>query len=199
MKITFPRPSLAVPLLLFALTSCSVGIGSTPQSESTSLPVRIAYADLASGVTSVSELVTQSQLAVLATARTARQEPNKVDPTIVATIQSFTIDNLVWGKNPGDKIEVRFTGGVVNDSIDGPYLLQLDGQPQFKEGQQYFLVLLGPSADGTYMVLGGPQGRYEVTDDRLHAVKGTEADPVIAFLDGAKCSTTIQELARMAP
>jgi hypothetical protein len=154
-------------------------------------------ADLASGAASVEELAAWSQLAVLGTARTARQEPNQVDPTIVSTVQSFTVDQLVWGTAPRDTVEVRFTGGVVRDEVPDPYLLQLEGQPQFDAGHQYFLVLLGPSPDGTYMVLGGPQGRYEVTDGRLVAVPGTYADPVVASLNGTEFEAAAQELTGM--
>ncbi|MDR1078197.1 MAG: hypothetical protein LBL55_06000 [Propionibacteriaceae bacterium] len=196
MKVKSLRISLVIPLLLLA-SSCSAGTGSSDQSAATALPVRIARADLASGGTSVEELATQSQLAVLGTARTARQEPNKVDPAIVSTVQSFTVDKIVWGTITRDAIEVRFTGGVVRDDVAGSYLLQLEGQPQFDDGHQYFLVLLGPSPDGTYMVFGGPQGRYEVTDGRLVAVEGTADDLVIASLDGAKFDAVAQELASL--
>ncbi|MDR1386133.1 MAG: hypothetical protein LBJ44_00790 [Propionibacteriaceae bacterium] len=191
--------SLVVTIVLLGLAGCGASSGQFEQPASTPLPVRVAYADLASGATSVEELATQSQLAILATAGGANQEPNKVDPTIVATIQSFSTDKVVWGKDPGRYFEVKFTGGVVSDDLDRPYILQLDGQPQFNEGQQYFLILLGPSPDGTYMVLGGPQGRYEVIDGRLRAVKGTEADPVIARLDGAEFNAVTQELTHLIP
>jgi hypothetical protein len=155
-------------------------------------------ADLVSGVTSLEELVTVSQIGVIATAQTSKQEPNAVDPTIVATIQSFTIDEIVWGKISQSSLEVKFTGGVV-DRHDGRYLLQLEGQPQFRKGNQYFLVLLGPSPDGTYMLLGGPQGRYDVVNGRLFAVEGTEVtDSVIASLNGAELRAVTKELATIA-
>jgi len=194
MKHTLLRTSSVVTLLLLALAGC----GAPGPTTTDSLPVHVVYADLASGVTSLDELATVGQLAVLATAKDSTQEANPADPTLVATIQSFTIDKPIWGTAAGDVVKVKFTGGVVDDKAAGRYMLQVDGQPQFKQGQQYFLVLLGPSPDGTYMVLGGPQGRYDIAAGRLAAVPGTQADPVIAALDGREAETATQDLARRA-
>ena len=193
----FLHITVAVPLILLVFAGCNVSGDSPGQSESSSLPVHIVRADLASGVLSVEGLAEHGQLAVLATAQSSRQESNTVDPAIVATIQLFTVDEVVWGEVSETSIEVEFTGGIVNDAAEGPYLLELEGQPQFSEQQQYFLVLLGANPDGTYMLLGGPQGRYEVIDGRLHGVKGVD-DPVVSSLDGTQFRTTAQELARVA-
>jgi len=120
-----------------------------------------------------------------------------VDPTIVATIQSFTINELAWGETAGKSVEVKFTGGVVNDTERGPYMLQVEGQPQFTKNHKYFLVLLGPSPDGTYMVLGGPQGRNEVFQGRLQGVDGVD-DPVVSALDGSDYTTAVRDLQDLA-
>lgn len=86
MKIMLMRVSATIPLLLAALVGCGASGDQPDQSVSDSLPVQVVQEDLASGVTSVEGLAQHGQLAVLATARTSRQEPNEVDPTIVATI-----------------------------------------------------------------------------------------------------------------
>ena len=79
-----------------------------------------------------------------------------------------------------------------------PYVLELEGQPQFESGQEYVLALLGPSEDGTYMILGGPQGRFRAVGGMLHAeAAASKTDPVIQALKGQGVTTALTQLAKL--
>lgn len=190
------RISLAAPMITIALTACGANTDQDAARSQTpaGAPTRVVHADLASGAGSIDDLATKGQLAVIATAGRSTQTPNSTDPTAVSTTQEFAVRRLVWGAEKASAIRVSFTGGIVAQGKGAPYELQVDGQPPFETGHDYLLILLGPAPDGTYMVLGGPQGRYEVAGDTVRAVEGTAGDPVISRLDGTSLSATLEHL-----
>lgn len=192
MKKTRYFTVVAASLALLGVTACTQ-VGAVPQPV---VPVHVTSADLSSGVASVEELREVGQVGVIATATTSIQIPEPVDPEIVYTKQTFEINRTLWGSNLDTHLDVTFTGGTV-DGESGSYLLQLEGQPQFESGRQYLLVLLGPAEDGTYMVLGGAQGRYEVVNGQLRGAR-TE-DNVVSTLNGRAVDAAVEGLRAAAP
>jgi hypothetical protein len=170
--------TLAVAATLIVGSSLVRGGGAAGSDDGApKLAVRIADAELASGASSLSELGAKADVAVIATAGGSRQEAEKADPSIVTTYQSFTVDQNLWGNTTkGNVVEVAFTGGKVDPVSGDPYMLELEGQPQFEVGSQYVLTLLGPTPSGDYLVLGGSQGRYLVSNGQLQAVAGTAVE-----------------------
>ncbi|MBM9460257.1 hypothetical protein JK386_10110 [Nocardioides sp. zg-536] len=199
MRTRITRCWIAAPALLLGFSACGVDTQAptADRESSPEVPVRIAQASLASGVSTVTELVSTAQATVLATAGESVEEPLAMDPTIVMTTQEFTVDKALSGLAGEKAVKVKFTGGLVTAGTKEPYRLQLEGQPPFEKGHQYFLALLGPGEDGTYGVLGGAQGRYEVADGVLHAVAGTDEDAVVSLIDGTKVPDTTRELAAL--
>lgn len=159
------------------------------------LPVRTAQADLASGARSLAELVRVSNGVVRAKAGGSIQTTDPQDARLVYTHQRFEVLRVYRGSiGPGEQITAFFTGGRVDEGAS-PYMLQLEGQPQFDRGAEYLLFLLGPRGDGEYFVVGGSQGRYQVVDERLLAVRGTaEAGSVQASLDGLTVAEAMRAL-----
>ena len=165
------------------------------------LPVRIADAELTTSAVNLLDLVTNASAAVLATANTSTQDANAVDPSLVMTHQTFTVNASLWGSlGTGDSFQVAFTGGVVDLPDQDPYLLELDGQPQFNEGSQYLLLLTDTTPSGEYFVFGGSQGRYELVDGLLQAVPGAAEDGSIELqLDGLSLSAVEDLLQSLRP
>lgn len=173
--------ALATALLAYLTGASSRTAGS---GVDVSIPVRVVAADLSSGAQSVSEFGRFADLGLVATAAAAEEVPNAVDPTIVATRQTFRVEQVLWGETPGRDVVVVYTGGVVREGAGTPYRLQLEDQPPFVTGDIYVLGLIGPSTDGSYMILGGPQGRYRVLNGTLRTESATFDDPIIRRFQG---------------
>lgn len=71
----------------------------------------------------------------------------------------------VYGCELGDNISIYMTGGH-----DENRKLEIEDDPLLESGQE-FLVFLQHNQDGTYTILGGPQGRLEYKDKRLNSMQ----------------------------
>lgn len=154
------------------------------QAKPAALPTRIASAELNSGAENVRELASSANLAVLAKAGAATTTTDPQDDELPYTHQDFEVLDTYLGMPADGPIKVFMTGGRVDPADGEPYMLQLEGQPQFQKGQTYVLILLGPTLEGEYHVLGGTQGRYVVAGSKLRAVDGFEGGTVQRALQG---------------
>jgi hypothetical protein len=196
------RGAVAVLLLgCLVATGCSQSPEATRATASTpsAVPTRVAEAELSSGTTSLPALARTASALVLARAGASTASENAVDPAIITTTQEFSVVSPIWGNLSLDEsFKVKFTGGLVTAGEGAPYVLELEGQPQFESGQEYVLALLGPSEDGTYMILGGPQGRFRAVGGMLHAeAAASKTDPVIQALKGQGVTTALTQLAKL--
>jgi len=141
--------------------------------------------DWSKGYANLRELTADSDLIVFATV----QESTTNEGQIVSTIFTMKIDTLLWGEPLDATFRVYMTGGK---NADGS-LTQVAGDPLMKEGEEY-LLFCQENKDGTYTVLGGPQGRFRYRDGTLTAIyqpdksltvpRNTDADSVSAQIIG---------------
>ena len=127
------------------------------------------------------ELTLDSELIAFATV----QESTPTEGRIISTLFTMKIDTLLWGEPLDATFTVYMTGGK---NADGS-LTQVSGDPLMKEGEQY-LLFCRENQDGTYTVLGGPQGRFRYWEGTLTAIyqpdksltvkRGSDADTVSA-------------------
>jgi hypothetical protein len=84
----------------------------------------------------------------------------------IETPVTFTVEQVL--KGPADltnsTIVVRHMGGQVGDA-----LYAMEGEPVSTQGGSY-LLFLEQGSDGLYSIVGGPAGRYEVTNQTLRAL-----------------------------
>lgn len=172
-------------VVALAVSGCAPATENAEGRLSAPLETRTASADLATGAVDLDSMLAEDIEVVRATAGASTHSANKTDPTVPETHQEFTTLEAVRGEAP-DKFTVELTGGEAADD-HGKYVLELEGQPQFKEGSEYLLVLFGPLENGEYWTFGGAQGRYDVVDGVVRATEGSaDSDPIIAKLDGLK-------------
>ena len=132
------------------------------------------------------ELTMDSELIVFATVQNST--PGKESP-IPSTLFTMKINTLLWGEPLDATFEIYMTGGK---NADGT-LTQVADDPLMKEGEQY-LLFCRENTDGSYTVLGGPQGRFRYREGKLTAIyqpdksltvkQGSDADTVSAQIIG---------------
>ncbi len=133
------------------------------------------------------------------------------------TISTIMVDDIVKTKakavavgegaiTPGSTIEIQDLGGLMSDGcVAAP-----EGKPLLRKGEDVvlFATLSGtvmgmkPGKGGRYSVVGGIQGRFTVTDGKVHALAaalstdigfhGLEGRPVDEFIEDLKASMTLE-------
>lgn len=155
------------PLLVGAalLTSC----GSDTEPTAAEMPVVAAEADYLEPA-SIEDLARRGTLVVRAVAgeteaTTAGLSPDKPLPV---TVNDMRVTKVIYGDAPPE-LRVAISGGQVTGHDGKPYLLEFPVEPQFRQGEEYLLVLHARPLDpSTYLVVGPAQGRYRViAEDRL--------------------------------
>ena len=142
--------------------------------------------DWSKGYATLRELTLDSELIAIATVQESTPGQEGAFPSTLFTMK---IDTLLWGEPLDAAITVYMTGGTLADGA----LLQVTGDPLMKAGEQY-LVFCQENRDGTYTVLGGPQGRFRCLDGKLTALyqpdksltipRDSDADTVSAQIIG---------------
>ena len=119
------------------------------------------HVDWSKGYANLRELTLDSELIAFVTV----QESAPTVGQIPSTVFTVKIDTLLWGEPLDATFDIYMTGGK---NADGS-LTQVAGDPLMKEGEQY-LVFCQENKDGTYTVLGGPQGRFRYREGTLTAI-----------------------------
>ena len=142
----------------------------------------------------IRELTLDSDLIVIASVTGSKAASASEIP---ATLFTMKIDTLLWGEPLSDTFEIYMTGGT--DAAGD--LIQVSGDPLMEAGQMY-LVFCQENRDGSFTVLGGPQGRFRYQDGGLTAVyqpdnslimpRGSDADTISAQIIG--CLTTTPDI-----
>ena len=90
---------------------------------------------------------------------------------------SFRIESVLHGAASQSAIVIHQTGGVV-----GGRTVEFMDDPLMQTGDQYVL-FLREARPGLYYVLGGPQGRFVVLDERVSSLSDIYPDRGIFDLD----------------
>ena len=119
-------------------------------------------ADWAAGYGTPLEASTHSDLAVVGIIGAHRTEFDQLAPNLPTTLYQVTVQLTVRGASP-KTIIVTQTGGLINGTM-----YHVDGDPMMQTGERSLLFLkhvVGGPYDGSYFVIGGPTGRYDVQSD----------------------------------
>lgn len=110
---------------------------------------------------SLRELTADSELIAIVTVqeRTAGKED-----ALPSTLFTVKIHTLLWGAPLTDTFTVAMTGGE-KDGV----LIQVTDDP-LMEKEEMYLLFCTENTDGTFRVLGGPQGRFRYQDGSLTPV-----------------------------
>jgi hypothetical protein len=119
------------------------------------------------------------------------------EPGLPTTQFPVQITTVIQGRAPTtNQITLTQLGGPVSVPTypHGPALkriLEVGHDPLLKPGDT-FVLFLGLASDGTYYLVGGPQGRYVVTNDMVHPV--APYSPSAKGHDGESLQSFIREL-----
>lgn len=87
--------------------------------------------------------------------------------SIPATVYRAEVIDGILGCKKEDEIQVYMTGGEKDGVV-----YEVETDPLMKQGQE-FLIFAQHNEDGTYTVLGGPQGRMLYENGKLNSLKNT--------------------------
>lgn len=127
------------------------------------------------GYADVEELTAHSDLIALIKVNGLSET---INGSIPASIFEVNVTDGVLGCTIGDVISVYMTGGKTGNQI-----FEVKSDPLMKKGQE-FLIFAQKNQDGTYTVLGGPQGRLVYANGLLNSLKNTDL-PYINTLNNA--------------
>ena len=115
-----------------------------------------------------------------------------VERNIPSTVFSAKVLKPIYNTKKGKEIQLYMTGGRVDGRI-----AEEPGNPLMNSGEQY-LLFCRKNTDGTYTVLGGPQGRFVYEDGKLSSMDVAlglgEYAGIQATLDHAKSQSVIKEI-----
>lgn len=80
-----------------------------------------------------------------------------------STFESKIIEPI-HGCEKGDLIHIYMTGAIIDDTK-----FEIKGYPLLEKGEE-FLIFTSKNDDGTYTMLGGPQGRLVYQDGKLNSL-----------------------------
>jgi len=195
-------------LVIIALTACVVayyiwdGSAHTPQRQSDSTDYVVGEASWPVYYESIGRLVDDADLVlmgtvtgVVGTSEEVGEPMGDAIPLIVSTHYSISV-NQIFRRSiaSADEIIVTQTGGSAGDRI-----YETADDPLFAVGDTYLMFVREGGVDSIYdnqfVVLGGPQGRMVVEDDKVWSLSEVYADRQIVDLGIA--GTTIDEIERL--
>lgn len=117
------------------------------------------------GYANVEELTEHSDL--IALVKVDKLAEN-IEGKVPASIYNVTVIDGILGCKKDEVIPVYMTGGK-----NGNQTFEIKSDPLMKKRQQ-FLIFAQKNQDGTYTILGGPQGRLVYSKGMLNSLKNTE-------------------------
>ena len=117
------------------------------------------------GYADVEDLTGHSDLIALVKVNKLSQN---IEGRVPASIYDVTVMDGILGCNQDDVISVYMTGGK-----SGNQIFEIKSDPLMEKGQE-FLIFAQKNQDGTYTILGGPQGRLVYSNGMLNSLKNTD-------------------------
>lgn len=179
MTIRFKRSIIATALVL-PLVAGAIALASSPSSTTAPQPEQQRYAPVwHHNPTSVEEAIDLGSVVVRATVVKVQRageivvpapaEPGGVDRIATETVMLRTRE-VFKGSVPATFVVFR-TGGPG---------ITVEGDPAYRVGQQYVLVLSSQRPDGRW-VLVSPEGRYQIRSGKVYAISD---QPGVAKVNG---------------
>lgn len=203
-----PASIFSVMVLMFLSISCGSNVSPSASvdrsiEENTALPetglpeeqVLRMTASWAMGYSSIGDLAGAADVIALGSMggipQTADINVNSQDQGIPLSGYSFEVEQVLKGPiSAGSFITIVQTGGKI-----GATVFEFTDDPLFIAGQAY-LLFLRRVADGSFGVLGGPAGRFVVTDDLVSSLSSVYPNRNISDLsiDQADLTTFSDEV-----
>lgn len=144
-------------LVLLLLVVATVLLGCDRQEASQ--PVGYISASWSKGYANLEELTQDSDLIAIISVKGIAEE--RLNKDLPSTIFTARVEKAISQSKTEKEILIYMTGGPK----DGKQVQIID-DPLMKAGETY-LVFCQKNADGTYTVLGGPQGRFVYKDGTI--------------------------------
>lgn len=88
-----------------------------------------------------------------------------IAPELMSTIFTAKVEELIYGSNEKE-IDIFMTGGIDHEQ---KRILEIHDDPLMNIGDE-FMVFAQKNEDGTYTILGGPQGRFVIDNDCVYSL-----------------------------
>lgn len=111
----------------------------------------------------VQELAQSSELIALAKITGVKETKQKLGD-VPYTIYSAKVKQAIYGTEDGNTFDIYMTGGETKNEI-----MEIKDDPLPEKGDEV-LVFCKKNEDGTYRILGGPQGRLVYEDGKLNSL-----------------------------
>jgi hypothetical protein len=105
----------------------------------------------------------------------ANFDPNGIELPDVYTKFTIKIKDVLKGSHTEDTIIVTQRGGTYNEAT-----FRVKDDPLMTKGDEVVLYLAYSPLTESYMIIGGPQGRYQIQDGKLYHI--SELDKSIGFV-----------------
>lgn len=148
---------LCLSLVMLISAACSnqkAGYGAYADYERVGMSASWTY-----NYASVKELAEACDLAAYVSIKDRRLDSSS---EIVFTIYTAEIRESLYGEEK-DEIKIIMTGGIVEDEKK---IYEISDDPLMKAGDEYF-IFAKKNESGTYTVLSGSQGRFEIVDGKV--------------------------------
>ncbi len=154
--------ALSLAILLLASTACSKPKEATNDSEyeKVSLSANWAY-----NYGSVKELAEACDIAAYVKIKDLKFDDSYSSYGVKLTVYTAEICESLYGKEKGE-IQIVMTGGI-DESEKKIY--EIADDPLMKKNDEFF-IFARQNEDGTYTVLSGSQGRFEIVDNKVSSL-----------------------------
>lgn len=145
--------------LSLLMTGCS-GKTATDKYEKV-----IMHASWSYGYGSIEEMAKTGDIVAIVKITGTESRP---DSGINFTNYTADVKQLIRG-NDEKEIKIHMTGGIDEEQ---KVIYELGDDPLMQIGDE-FLIFARKNQDGTYTILSGPQGRYEIKDNRVYPLNSS--------------------------
>lgn len=156
------RSPVAAAIGLFILVPAVALLGTLGHPGLRTLAASWAY-----NYGTIEELAASSELVVLGTPTSVVREDNLPELGYPQTVFDFRLDRVIKGDSSG-VIRVLQDGGLIEDDR---VVVELEGFPLMAANDETLLFLRPIQRDGEtlWVIVGGPQGLFHVTNDQVRA------------------------------
>lgn len=96
---------------------------------------------------------------------TSQTNGPKMTSRLMSTIFTAKVEDLIYGFDEKE-IDIFMTGGIDHDQ---KIIWEISDDPLMNIGDE-FIVFADKNEDGTYTILGGPQGRFVIDNDCIYSL-----------------------------
>lgn len=159
------KNTLILTICLITLSSMLLGCSNnenTKEDEYEKVPMSASWSY---NYGSVEELSKASDLIAIIKIKDTKSDDTYSSLNVMQTVYSAEIEQLIYGTDQ-KTIDVVMTGGI-DDNAKKIY--EVCDDPLMKKNDE-FLIFAQQNENGTYTILSGPQGRFEINDGNVYSL-----------------------------